>query len=120
MVYYLRGDCWDVSSISGQTLVTHHISERVAGAQMLKDILKQLDSESTLSSRCKVGRIYQEMEPDTAEAFKDVMCGGASTMDITRALNSEGISVRRELIGEKRACFRGENPACCMNEEEKK
>lgn len=83
---------------------------------MLKDILNELKENAGKDvGLCKVGRIYASMDKETAEAFFSVMNGAASTMDITRALNSEGIAVRRELLGEKRACFRGENNNCCVS-----
>lgn len=84
---------------------------------MLKDILKQIGQQAGDSNGiCKVGRIYRNMDKETSEAFVGVMQGAASTMDITRALNAEGIKVRRELVGEKRACFRGDNQNCCLKE----
>ena len=50
------------------------------------------------------------LDDETKELLSSALKGSASTMAITRALNADGIDVRREHIGEKRACFTGENP----------
>jgi hypothetical protein len=82
----------------------------------LKDTLKSITDNSQVSSFCKFGKIYYEMDDDTKEAMRSAMTSSASTMDICRALNDDGIKVRREFLGEKRKCFTSQSAACCLNQ----
>jgi hypothetical protein len=82
----------------------------------LKDTLKSIADGSLAGSFCKFGKIYHGMDDDTKEAMRSAMASSASTMDICRALNDDGIKVRREFIGEKRKCFTSQSAACCLNQ----
>lgn len=86
---------------------------------MLKDSLKQLIQNPDSSSReCKLGRIIQSQDQETAEVIIEALASEASTMGIVRALNAEGISLSREYLGEKRkTCFKSPEAAskCCLN-----
>jgi hypothetical protein len=85
----------------------------------LRDRLKRLAEKSGVNGKiCKFGNIYISLEQETREAFECAMTSGATTMDITRALNEDGIKVRREYVAEKRKCFREENLECCLKKEE--
>jgi hypothetical protein len=81
----------------------------------LKESLRDLARGTEYKKYCKFGGIYMGLDDETKELLSSALKGSASTMAITRALNADGIDVRREHIGEKRACFTGENPNCCLN-----
>jgi hypothetical protein len=85
----------------------------------LKDTLKSIADSSGMTSLCKFGRIYVDMDDETKEALRSAMNSSASTMDICRALNDDGIKIRREFLGEKRKCFSSISAAsnCCLNSE---
>jgi hypothetical protein len=85
----------------------------------LKDTLNSIADNSVNGSLCKFGRIYVDMDDDTQNALRSAMNSGASTMDICRALNDDGIKIRREFLGEKRKCFSSisTSSACCLNPE---
>lgn len=80
---------------------------------MLKDVLKEMASGGSVKL-CKIGDIYQSMDKETQEAFVMAMRSDATTMDICRAMKSEGISVGREFLGAKRQCFKTNDPTCCL------
>lgn len=78
----------------------------------LKDAFKELISPT--SNRCKFGIIYEGFDDETKEAFNEVLLSSATTQDITRALNADGIKIRREFVGEKRSCFTDPDKPCCL------
>jgi hypothetical protein len=86
---------------------------------MLKDSLKQLIANPDGNAReCKLGRIIQSQDAETAEVMIEALASGASTMGLVRALSAEGINLSREYLGEKRAtCFKNPDSAekCCLN-----
>lgn len=85
----------------------------------LKDTLKLIVNNSGLASMCKLGRIYSDMDTETKDAFRNAMTSSASTLAICRALNDDGIKIRREFLGDKRKCFSSISAAsnCCLNSE---
>jgi hypothetical protein len=85
----------------------------------LADTLKSIADNSGDALLCKFGRIYKNMDKDTQNALRSAMNSSASTMDICRALNDDGIKIRREFLGEKRKCFSSTSTAsaCCLNSE---
>lgn len=85
--------------------------------KMLKDVLKNMAQGNSVKL-CKIGEIYTAMDKETKDAFVLAMKSDATTMDICRALKSEGIHVGREFLGAKRRCFKIGDPSCCiaMNE----
>lgn len=83
----------------------------------LKDTLNLIVSNSKCASLCKFGGIYTRMDEDTRDALRSAMTSGATTMDICRALNDDGVKIRREFIAEKRKCFSTYSALCCMNRE---
>jgi hypothetical protein len=85
----------------------------------LKDTHKLIADNSGIASLCKFGKIYSDMDTETKDALRSAMTSGASTMDICRALNDDGIKIRREFLGEKRKCFASISAAsnCCLNSE---
>jgi alkylhydroperoxidase/carboxymuconolactone decarboxylase family protein YurZ len=80
----------------------------------LKDSLQQLISDVEYQKYCKFGSIYMSLDQETRELLAVALRGDAPTLQITKALNSDGIDVRREHVGEKRACFTSDNPNCCL------
>lgn len=82
----------------------------------LKDTLQALASKPNGLGYCKFGGIFINFDKDTQDALADVLRSGASTLDITRALNNDGITIRREFVGEKRRCFNDPNIVCCLGD----
>lgn len=84
---------------------------------MLRDALRQLiEDPSGKSKDCKLGKIIASQDKETIEIFLEALKSEASTMSLVRALKSEGISLSREYLGEKRSrCFKEGNPNCCLN-----
>lgn len=83
----------------------------------LKETFKSLSGESFALGLCKFGSIYEDFDPETQEAFRDVLLSPVSTQKITRALNDDGIKIRREHVGDKRRCFLDINKKCCLRPE---
>ena len=83
----------------------------------LKENLKTIMQNSQTKGLCKFGAIYEQLPEDEKSLLKQVLQSGASTMEITRALNSDGIHVRREFVGEKRKCFTDTSMECCLGDE---
>ncbi len=82
---------------------------------MLKNTLSELlgKVESGEVKECKICRIVSEQDPETADLIVKTFQSDASTMSIIRALNTEGINLSREYLGEKRkVCFKDQNSAC--------
>lgn len=82
----------------------------------LKDTLQALTVKPNSLGYCKFGAIFINQDKETQEAFTEVLRSGASTLDITRALNNDGISIRREFLGEKRRCFNDPDIVCCLGD----
>jgi hypothetical protein len=80
----------------------------------LKDTLLTLTDSSKNSLFCKFGKIYIDLDEETRGALESALKSGASTMDICRALNDDGIHIRREFLGEKRRCFADSSTPCCL------
>jgi hypothetical protein len=80
----------------------------------LKDTLLSLTDTSKNSSFCKFGKIYFDVDEETRDALSSALKSGASTMDICRALNEDGLHIRREFLGEKRRCFTDSSVQCCL------
>lgn len=80
----------------------------------LKDTLVSLSSKSASKGYCKFGAIWIDQDEETQQALTDALRSGASTLDITRALNQDGIAIRREFLGEKRRCFNDPEIICCL------
>ncbi len=84
---------------------------------MLKDALSNLieKAESGRPKECKICKIVNEQDSETAEIIIKTFQSDASTMSIVRALNSEGINLSREYLGEKRkVCFKDPNSYCAL------
>jgi len=93
------------------------------GNQMLKDALSNLieKAESGRPKECKICKIVNEQDAETAELIVKTFQSNASTMSIVRALNSEGINLSREYLGEKRkVCFKDPNSNCGLIKNNKK
>jgi hypothetical protein len=82
----------------------------------LKDTLLSLASKPDGLGYCKFGAIFINQDKELQDALTEVLRSGASTLDITRALNNDGISIRREFVGEKRRCFKDPNIICCLGD----
>ncbi|MDA1122518.1 MAG: hypothetical protein O2887_18880 [Bacteroidetes bacterium] len=82
----------------------------------LKDTFDKLLSQSPYGRRglCKMGRIYVDFDEETQKSFKEVMLSGAATTAITKALNQDGIGIRREFVAIKRKCFTQPGQECCL------
>lgn len=83
------------------------------GGVVLKDILKEVAKGSS-TKLCKLGEIYTGMDKETREALDMALKSEATTMDICRALKTEGIQIGREFLGAKRRCFKDNDPTCCL------
>ncbi len=82
---------------------------------MLKDALRAV-AQGESKKICKFGSITTSLDNDTREALILAMASEASTMDITRALCSDGHSIGRDVVGTKRACFKDPSFNCCIRE----
>ena len=82
---------------------------------MLKDALKAV-AQGDSKKICKFGSIANSLDSETKDALIVAMASEASTMDITRALCSDGHSIGRDVVGVKRACFKDPSFNCCIRE----
>ncbi len=82
---------------------------------MLKDALRAV-AQGESKKACKFGSITTSLDKETKEALILAMASEASTMDITRALCSDGHSIGRDVVGVKRACFKDPSFNCCIRE----
>lgn len=80
----------------------------------LKDTLLALADTSKNGSFCKFGKTYLDVDEETRDALSSALKSGATTMDICRALSSDGLHMRREFVGEKRKCFTDSSVQCCL------
>ncbi len=80
---------------------------------MLKDILNEV-AKGGSTKLCKLGEIYTSMDKETQSALNLALKSDATTMDICRALKTEGIQIGREFLGSKRRCFKDNDPTCCL------
>lgn len=85
---------------------------------MLKDALSGLIKNQGNRRKCKLGELIESVDQETAETLIEVLASDISTMSLTRTLASEGISLSREFLGEKRNCFKDPEAAknCCLSE----
>lgn len=88
-------------------------------AMGLKENLEAMILDSHNKHLCKFGSIYRELPEEEKLLLGKVLRSEASTMDITRALNSDGIKIRREFVAEKRKCFLDMDIKCCLSDERK-
>ncbi len=88
-------------------------------AMGLTENLKALMDGAGVVNLCKFGSIYKSLPEEERKLLGQVLCSGATTMDITRALNVDGIKIRREFVGEKRKCFLNNDIPCCLGDERK-
>jgi hypothetical protein len=82
---------------------------------VLKDALRAV-AQGESKKTCKFGSITTSLDNETREALILAMASEASTMDITRALCSDGHSIGRDVVGVKRACFKDPSFNCCIRE----
>jgi|Laugrefa1bdmlbdn_1035148.scaffolds.fasta_scaffold00788_8 hypothetical protein len=89
---------------------------------MLKDALNSLKATQGKQQLCKLGRLVIDLEDDESQLLIDILRSDVSTMNLVRTLKSEGISLSREFLGEKRNCFKDDDEArtCCIAERLKK
>ena len=89
---------------------------------MLKDALNSLKATQGKQQLCKLGRLVIDLEDEESQLFIDILRSDVSTMNLVRTLKSEGISLSREFLGEKRNCFKDDDEArtCCIAERLKK
>lgn len=80
---------------------------------MLKDNLLKIATEQSTKT-CKLGNIYKSLDKETKNALVEALRSEATTMDICRALNADGIRIGREFLGSKRVCFKTGAPTCCL------
>ena len=81
----------------------------------LRDALIDItERNGSIGGLCKFGRICVSLDIETQDALKAAMISSASIMEITRALNDDGIKIRREFGGQKRQCFTNPNADCCL------
>jgi hypothetical protein len=85
---------------------------------MLKDALNSLKATQGKQQLCKLGRLVTDLEDDESQLLIDILRSDVSTMNLVRTLKSEGISLSREFLGEKRNCFKDDDEArtCCIAE----
>ena len=82
---------------------------------MLKDALLAV-AQGSSKKTCKFGSITNSLDKETKEALIVAMASNAPTIDITRALCSDGHSIGRDVVGYKRECFRDSSTDCCIRE----
>jgi hypothetical protein len=82
---------------------------------VLKDALIAV-SQGSSKKICKFGSITNSLDKETKEALIVAMASNAPTIDITRALCSDGHSIGRDVVGYKRDCFRDPSSNCCIRE----
>lgn len=89
---------------------------------MLKDALNSLKATQGKQQLCKLGRLVLDLEDEESQLLIDILRSDVSTMNLVRTLKSEGISLSREFLGEKRNCFKDDDEArtCCIAERLKK
>lgn len=89
---------------------------------MLKDALNSLKATQGKQQLCKLGRLVIDLEDEESQLLVDILRSDVSTMNLVRTLKSEGISLSREFLGEKRNCFKDDDEArtCCIAERLKK
>lgn len=85
---------------------------------MLKDALNSLKATQGKQQLCKLGRLVIDLEDEESQLLVDILRSDVSTMNLVRTLKSEGISLSREFLGEKRNCFKDDDEArtCCIAE----
>jgi hypothetical protein len=83
----------------------------------LKENLKTIIQNTQKKGLCKFGGIYKQLPEEEKSLLVQVLRSEASTMEITRALNSDGIHIRREFVSEKRKCFTDPSIECCLGSE---
>ena len=85
---------------------------------MLKDALNSLKATQGKQQLCKLGKLVLDLEDEESRLLVDILRSDVSTMNLVRTLKSEGISLSREFLGEKRKCFKDEDEArtCCIAE----
>lgn len=77
----------------------------------LAEILGNLKKQS-FHSRCSVCKAVAQMNPETKDAFIDVMKSTVTVKAIVEALNAEGVQLTRFQLGEaRRECIKG-SKAC--------
>lgn len=76
---------------------------------MLKNKLQDLIAKKP----CIVGRICGEMDPETRQAFEDIMRSEVGDKTISDVCKSEGLIISREAIGAHRHCFAEETKDKC-------
>ncbi len=89
---------------------------------MLKDALNSLKATQGKQQLCKLGKLVLDLEDEESQLLVDILRSDVSTMNLVRTLKSEGISLSREFLGEKRNCFKDDDEArtCCIAERLKK
>lgn len=89
---------------------------------MLKDALNSLKATQGKQQLCKLGKLVIDLEDEESQLLVDILRSDVSTMNLVRTLKSEGISLSREFLGEKRNCFKDDDEArtCCIAERLKK
>lgn len=89
---------------------------------MLKDALNSLKATQGKQQLCKLGKLVLDLDDEESQLLVDILRSDVSTMNLVRTLKSEGISLSREFLGEKRNCFKDDDEArtCCIAERLKK
>lgn len=85
---------------------------------MLKDALGKLMDTQNFKQDCKLGRIINSLDTDTADTLIQALRSEVTTMSLIRALNSEGVPIGREFLAEKRnTCFKDQDAekTCCIS-----
>ena len=83
---------------------------------MLKDALRIAVENSNKKKVCKISEIFASFDKETQTSFIEAMASNAKTTDITRALNTNGITIGRDFVGQKRECFKDPSKECCMRQ----
>ena len=85
---------------------------------MLKDALKQLIDNNNKSD-CRIGAIMSSVDRETAALLEQALKSNISGMQLVKLLQSEGVSISRETLRNKRnECFKAQvRPStCCMSQ----
>lgn len=66
------------------------------------------------SASCPLGRIIRKLDEETRQALVEALRSEATTMDIAKALKSEGLAIARQNISKKRECFTSPSDKNCL------
>ena len=80
---------------------------------MLKQKLKNINAKPA----CVYGSFYATLDKETQQALNEAMRSEGATVDIYRALRSEGCTASESTLRRIRStCYKSETPCSCISE----